>query len=116
MRAAAAFNQPMSVVGAEVHHGPLPPSTGFVEVLTPNVMLAGLKKAEDTEATVLRLYEVEGKQTEAKIRLTGLVKPDAPAGELDLLEQPLDTSRARMTGEILSVTLEPYDTVTVAVR
>ena len=37
----------------------------MVEVLSPNVMLSGLKKAEDSNNLVVRLYEFGGKDTKA---------------------------------------------------
>jgi len=114
-RAGAAFNLPMSVVSTDIHRGSLPPSKSFVEVLTPNVMLASIKKAEDSNAVVVRLYEMEGRATEALVRIADLVKPGSPAQETDLLEQPLKNSTARMEGEVLRVEIPRYGIATVKV-
>jgi len=72
-------------------------------VLTPNVMLGAVKKAEDSKALIVRLYEVEGRATTAKVRISDLVKPGSPAKEVDLMEQPLASSWAKMTGDTLTV-------------
>lgn len=115
VRFGASFNLPMTVVSTDVHKGELPPSKGFVEVLTPNIMLASVKKAEDSDAVIVRLYEVEGKETEAKVRLTDIVKPGSPAQETDLMEQSLDKNTARMEGDVLSVKLPAYGIATVSI-
>jgi len=125
-RQGAAFNLPMNVASTDIHEGSLPPSKSFVEVLTPNVMLAAVKKAEDfptdrdarsggTDALIVRVYELEGKDTEAKIRITDLVKPGSPAKEVDLIEQPLAKSSAKMTGDVLSVKVTAYGIASVMV-
>jgi alpha-mannosidase len=114
-RAGAAFNLPMNVVSTDVHKGNLPPSKGYAEVLTRNVMLAGLKKAEDSDQIVVRLHEMEGKATQAKVRLTDIVKSGSPAAEVDLMEQPLGESSAKMDGDTLVVSIPAYGITTVMV-
>ncbi len=115
MRQAEAFNVPLSVVGTELRGGGLQPTGSYAEVLTDNVILASLKRAEDSEALIVRLYEVEGTATEARVRLSGLVEGEAEAQEVDLLERPLQTSTARMEGETLVVTVPAYGIATVRV-
>ena len=115
-RYAASFNLPMNVVSTDVHEGALPPSMSFAEVLTRNVVLAAVKKAEDGDGIVLRLYEVEGKDTEAVVRLSGLAASGAAAVETDLMEQPLPLSSARIKGEEVSVNIPAYGIATVLVR
>jgi alpha-mannosidase len=115
VKAGADFNLPMNVVSTDVHEGELSPSKSFVEVLTPNVMLAGLKKAEDSDAVVVRLYEMEGKEIEARVKITEIVRPDSPVKEVDLMEQPLTGSSARMDGDTLIVKIPAHGIATVAV-
>ncbi len=115
-RAGYDFNLPFSVVSTDVHEGDLPLSQAFAEILTPNVMLSGLKKAEDSDALVIRLYEVEGKATTAQVQLSPvLARLNATAVETDLLEQPLSSSTARMMGDILTVDIPPFGITTVKV-
>jgi len=114
-RAGAAFNLPMNVVSTDVHKGKLPPSKGFLEVLTPNVMLAAIKKAEDSDALIVRLYETEGKDGQARVRIVDLVKPNSPAREVDLIEQPLARSSAKMDGDTLTVPIPAHGIASVAV-
>jgi alpha-mannosidase len=114
-RAGAAFNLPMSVVNTDIHGGTLPLSKGFVEIMTPNVMLAALKRAEDSDAVIVRLHEMEGKETEARLRIAEIVKPGAAAREVDLMEQPLEANTARMAGEVLAVRIPAHGIASVAV-
>ncbi|HEY3418505.1 MAG TPA: glycoside hydrolase family 38 C-terminal domain-containing protein [Armatimonadota bacterium] len=115
-RAGSAFNAPFNVVGADQHAGDLPPTAGFLDILTPNVMLSGLKKAEDADALILRLYETDGKATRAQVKLDAALAPsNAPAVETDVLEQPLPTNTAKMQDDIVTVDLPAYGMVTVKI-
>ncbi|MHB1000670.1 MAG: alpha-mannosidase [Armatimonadota bacterium] len=114
-REGAAFNQQMVVVSTDIHEGTLDSTKGFVEVLTPNVMVASVKKAEDSEALIVRLYETEGKETEAQVRITDLAALNSPAREVDIIEQPMDSSTAKMDGDILKVNLPAHGMTTVMV-
>ncbi|MGQ9737039.1 MAG: alpha-mannosidase [Armatimonadota bacterium] len=115
-RAGFDFNLLFNVVSTDVHEGDLPASQSFAEVLTPNVMLSGMKKAEDSDALIIRLYEVEGKPTTAEVRLSSvLAQANALAVETDILEQPLTNSTARMSGDVLSVQIPAFGIATVKV-
>jgi alpha-mannosidase len=115
-RAGYAFNLPFNVVGTDVHPGELPASAGHAEVRTPNVMLSGMKKAEDGDALIVRLYEMEGKPTTAQVRLSEALCPaNAPAEEVDLVEQSLTVNTARMTDGVLSANIPAFGLVTVKV-
>jgi alpha-mannosidase len=79
-------------------------------------MLSGMKRAEDSKALVLRLYEMNGQPVEARVRLDrSLVEPNSPAVETDLLEQPKPKNTARMDGNTLVVSVPAYGIVTVKV-
>jgi alpha-mannosidase len=114
-RAGAAFGTQMNVASTDIHTGKLPASKSFCEVLTPNVMLASVKKAEDSDAIIVRLFEMEGKDTEAKVRINDLVKPGTPAKQVDLMEQPLPKAKAKMESNVLSVKIPAHGIVSVMV-
>jgi len=84
-------------------------------VLNSNVMLAALKKAEDSDSVVVRLYELEGRETDAQVRLSEIVKPGSPAEEVDLMEQPLAVSSARMDADLLTVKIPAHGIASVKV-
>jgi alpha-mannosidase len=115
-RAGYAFNMPLNVVNTDDHEGDLPMAQGYAELLTPSVMLSGLKRAEVGEALIVRLYEMEGTAITARLRLHPvLAAPDAPAVQTDVLEQPLAANSASMDGGVLSVDVPPFGMVTVKI-
>ena len=116
-RAGYAFNVPLNPVPTTVQGGKLPVRKGFGEVLTPNVMVSGLKKAEDSGALIVRLYEMEGRATTARVRLDEALAPaKATAVETDALEQPLKENTARFGKGVLSVKIPAFGMATVRIR
>ena len=111
----ASFGLPMNLVSTDVHEGKLPVSKGYVEVVTPNVMLAAVKKAEDSNAVIVRLYEMEGKATEAKVKISDIVKAKASAVQVDVMEQPLKKSSAKLDKDTLTVKIPAHGLVSVKV-
>ena len=84
--------------------------------VAPNVMLSGIKKAEDSDALIVRLYEIEGKQTRARVKIDHrLAAPGSEVVETDLLERPLEASTAKMEGDTLTVTIPACGIATVKV-
>lgn len=108
-------NIPLTTTTTDAHSGSLPPTAGFAEVLTPNVRLAALKAAEEGEGVIIRLYEVDGKDVEARVRLTRIVPAGAPVLEVDLMERPLDGSQATMVGDTLVVPMRAYGITSVRI-
>ena len=109
------FNSPMAVVSAPVQKGELPAEKSFVECMSPNVFISAVKKAEDSDAVVIRMFEASGRETAAKIRVTGLVKSGSKVVETDVLERPLAKSSAKMDGDVLTVTVPAYGQATVKI-
>ncbi|MDD3926526.1 MAG: glycoside hydrolase family 38 C-terminal domain-containing protein [bacterium] len=114
-RSGEAFNLPMSTVNTDMHEGDLPTAKGFLEVLNPNIMLAAMKKAEDSDAIILRLYETDGKDTEAQIRISGIAAQVSTAVEVDLMEEPVGESTARIVDEMLLVDIPAHGITSVRV-
>ncbi|HIE05080.1 MAG TPA: hypothetical protein EYP61_10010, partial [Candidatus Latescibacteria bacterium] len=116
-RVGCEFNFPLEVVATDVHEGKLPKEMWFISVEPSNVFLSGLKKAEEGEGLVVRLYETEGRTTEAEVHFDhSLVGPDPRAVEVDILERPISDSTARMEGSTLKVSIPAYGIVTVKVE
>lgn len=107
-RAGEEFNSYMSILSGTVHGGPLSPEKSFVEVITPNVFVSAIKKAEDSDDLIIRMFESEGRDTQAKVRVSDIVKPGAKAVETDILERPLPDNTALMDGDILTVKVPKY--------
>jgi alpha-mannosidase len=115
-RAGYAFNAPLNAINTTEQTGTLPTSQPFAELLTPNVMLSGMKKAEDSDAVIVRLYEMEGKATNAKISLNNCIATaNVTAIQTDVLERPLAKNTASMKDGILSVDIPAFGMVTVKI-
>ncbi|MBD3174828.1 MAG: hypothetical protein GF320_06595 [Armatimonadia bacterium] len=115
-RRAQSFNHPLLVVPTDNHDGDLLPANAFLEIKSPNVLVSGIKRAEDSEKTILRVYEVEGQATEARIWVSPeLSAAGAGVVETDILERPLDDSTARREGEEIVVKVPAFGVATVAI-
>ena len=68
------------------HKGSLPQNHSFFSVQPKNVILSTMKKAEDSDDIILRLYESSGKETEAIIEVTDDLNSVV---ETDLLENKM---------------------------
>jgi alpha-mannosidase len=78
------FNYPLVAVKGEAHGGRLPPEGSFFEVTPENVILSAVKKAEESDGLILRLYETEGRASQARI---SFMFPPKSAVETNLLEE-----------------------------
>jgi len=115
-RSGYAFNLPLQVIATDRHEGEFPPSKGFLQVQSENVMVSGLKKAEKGDAIILRLYEMEGRQTKAQVQLDpALAGDNAHVSETDVLERPLERNTARYKQGVLTVDVEPFGLATVMI-
>ncbi len=114
-RAGHDFNTPLSTVAVPVRTGQLPSAARTLEILTPNIMLSGLKKAEDSDALIVRLYEMEGRATTARLWFDPALLPSgAQAQVTDIMERPLSPNGARLEDGILHVDLPAHGMATVS--
>ncbi|MDQ6419079.1 glycoside hydrolase family 38 C-terminal domain-containing protein [Paenibacillus sp. LHD-117] len=104
------LNVPLRTVAAEPaeHGGSLPASASFLRADHPNVMIEAVKRAEDGEELIVRLYETSG--TRARTTLN-IGVPVTDAWLTDLLEQP--SEKLALTDGALSLTLLPFEVVTL---
>ena len=109
------LNQPLMPIGTHIHQGQLPASASAVKEVTPgNVILNCIKKAEDEDAVVFRLYETQGKSTTADVKLdSNLMGKVKEASEVDLLERSLRGSTAKCTPDGFRVMLPAYGITSV---
>ena len=110
------FNHQVEVVATDVHAGDLPKEKGFVSVNPSNILFSGIKKAEDSDELVLRLYEMDGKATEAEVKIDpSLVKSKSVAVETDILERPVPGSTARFENDTLKVSMPAFGITTMKI-
>lgn len=80
------YNYPFLIKEEENHKRELPQNYSFYSSKVDNVLISVLKKAEDSEAVILRVVENAGKNTTATITLPQVAKK---VFETDLLERNL---------------------------
>jgi alpha-mannosidase len=81
IEAAEDLNAPLRVISGGLASAQ---SRSLIELSTPQVIVAAIKRAEDSDATIVRLYEAWGGSCRAKIRTT---LPARRAALCDLLER-----------------------------
>jgi len=105
------LNCPMYAVVEEPHAGSLPRSFSFVKTDRENVIIEVVKKAEDSDDIIIRLYECYNRRTTAAIEL---FREIIKAWECDLMENK--RQELAPSGKSFSFEIRPYEIKTFAVR
>lgn len=71
---AVAFNNPVITIAEANHPGSRPSEDSLIEVEASSSLMTVVKKAEDDESIVMRMYEYGGRKDEVKIALPTLKK------------------------------------------
>jgi alpha-mannosidase len=86
----------------------------FFSVLPSGIVMTGVKQAEEGEELIVRLVEVEGKETNATISVPIVVKS---VRRLNLIEFPLDNAlKPEFKGNTINVKIKPHEIVTLGIR
>ncbi len=104
------FNTPVVSILTDQHAGDLPFSFSFIKTDNTNAVISTLKKSEDDDDLVIRLYEASGRTGQTKINLW---RPISAVRETDLMEwnsRPLPTSS---NANILELALKPTEIKTL---
>ncbi|MGH9584596.1 MAG: glycoside hydrolase family 38 C-terminal domain-containing protein [Bryobacteraceae bacterium] len=106
------FNYKLKAIQVEKHTGALPAEHSFFSVEPDNIILSTVKKAEDSNALILRFYEWAGKDTQVKIHLPPGATSAIPT---NLMEIP-EGSPIPIENDSVTVEAKPYsiDTIKVA--
>jgi alpha-mannosidase len=102
-RRAHEFNNPVIAVPVAPHAGPWPASRSFLRVAPANMILTTLKRAEDGQGYIARVYNSTGVGGRATLTC-GL--PVRAATACDLLEQPRAGKAASVTGSVVTLDLQ----------
>jgi len=113
VRRAWELNNPLMPLAVERHGGELPAGQSFVTVEPENIVVTGLKKAEDSDDLVLRLYEAWGRPTKARIAFSLPVKSWA---ESDLLERELPNIGGKINKGAISLPVGKHEIKTLLLR
>ena len=99
--AVAANHDLIAVVDAEpLADAHLPPTQSFASVSADNVVITAIKKGEDDDSVVVRMVEMEGRDTAANVRLNF---PVQAAAQTNLIEE--DEQALTLKGDALPVSI-----------
>lgn len=116
-RIGADFNQPLKPVGTDVHKGALPAAGAFLSLEPANIAFSALKKTEDGDALLLRVFETQGKATTARITVNDkLLGALLGAAEVDVLERPVAGSGLKVKGNTVSLPVPAYGLAAVTLE
>jgi alpha-mannosidase len=105
------YDYPLQAVVTTAHAGSLPAEHSFASVSPENVVLTAVKKAEDANGLIFRVYEWAGKETTAEFH----VPPGATGATVtNLMEQP-EGDPLKIVGDVVKVPVHPYEIVTIRV-
>jgi alpha-mannosidase len=103
------LNDPLKAEQVFPHTGALPAEHSWASIENPNVTLTAIKKAEDADALVFRMYEWAGTASDVKLH----IPPGATyAVETNLMEKP-EGAHLNLSGDVVTVPIKPYEILTV---
>ena len=103
------LNDPLKAEQVFPHTGSLPAEHSWAAVENPNVTLTAIKKAEDSDALIFRMYEWAGEATQVKLH----IPPGATnATETNLMEKP-EGAALTVSGDTITVPIKPYEILTI---
>jgi alpha-mannosidase len=104
-------NVPLTVNVTDAHGGAVPSLFSFATVDNPNVILDCVKKAEDSDDIIVRLYEAYG--TRGQVNL-GFTSTPAHVVECDLMEE--NDESVELDGNGIEFVIKPWEIRTFKVR
>jgi alpha-mannosidase len=107
------YNYKLQAAQVGAHPGSLPGKHSFFSLAAQNVVLTAVKKAEESDALILRFYEWAGKDGDVRIQIP---KGATSARLANLLEQPEASALSIENGDTITVPTHPYEIVTVKVE
>lgn len=101
------LNDPVIAVVTGAHEGDLPPVHSFLMLMTThgsNVTLEAVKKAEDSDALIVRVVERHGAQEDVTLVIEGDVQSVAECNLLEREDTPVEAS-----GNSVAFVIKPYE-------
>ncbi|MBN2089843.1 alpha-mannosidase [candidate division KSB1 bacterium] len=97
------FNVPLVYLFTNMHKGVYPPASSFMKIDPDQIILSALKKAHNSEKTILRVYESLGEKVAAKITFPRLARS---VSLTDLLEW--SNEKLAQRGSEINFQINPY--------
>ncbi|TAG08796.1 MAG: alpha-mannosidase [Verrucomicrobia bacterium] len=108
VRAAAQFNQPLQCLPSSQ---PCDESISYFRVSHPAVIVDTVKKAEDSEHLIVRLYESHGTRVKAELQSDWKILTAHVTNMLEDLQQPLE-----ITDHGIPISMRPFEILTLRLK
>jgi len=105
------YNYPLTAVVTTAHAGTLPAEHSFASVAPENVVLTAVKKAEDANGLIFRVYEWAGKASTVEFH----VPPGATAATVTNLMETPEGSPLAIAGDVVKAPIKPFEILTIRV-
>jgi len=105
------YNYPLKAMQVQAHAGSLPAEFAYVTVRPDNVVLTALKKAEDSNGLIFRVYEWAGKSGDVQFHVP---KGATGATITNLMEKP-EGAELKVVDDTVTAPIHPYEILTVRV-
>ena len=105
------YNYPLTAVVTTAHPGSLPASHSFASVSPENVVLTAVKKAEDTNSLIFRVYEWAGKGSTVEFH----VPAGATAATVTNLQETPEGAALTVTSDTVKAPIKPFEILTIRV-
>ncbi|MCK5739152.1 alpha-mannosidase, partial [bacterium] len=102
------LNIPLRIHKTEVQSGNLPAAKSWLELDNPNVIIESVKKAEDSDAIIVRIYEAAHSTVDVTLTL-GM--PVSTAEEVNLMEESIQL--LTISNNQLALHLTPFEITTI---
>jgi alpha-mannosidase len=105
------YNYKVQAMQVQAHGGSMPAEFAYVTVKPENVVLTAMKKAEDSNSLIFRVYEWAGKSGDVEFHVP---KGATEATVTNLLEKP-EGSALKVVDGTVTAPIHPYEILTVQV-
>jgi alpha-mannosidase len=106
------YNYHLLAMQVESHTGSLPAAHSFVSTDAKNVVITAIKKAEDSDSLVLRLYDWAGKNSNVQLHVPNGA---SAATVVNLMEQPQGAPLPVTGGHLVSVPVHRFEIQSVRI-
>ena len=106
------FNVPIDIVQAGPHEGTLPKTDSFLQLIGEGLVLSSLKKAEDSDKIVIRIFNPTKRKINGELQL---YKEILSAQYLNLNEEPSEEANLKTDEKRIILVVEPKKIITIKI-
>jgi len=106
------YNYKLRAMQVEAHTGSMPAKYSYVSVKPENVVLTALKKAEDENGLIFRVYESAGKSSDVEFH----VPKGATSATVTNLMEKSEGTELKVNGDTITAPIHPWEILTVRVN